>query len=150
MSINKQNHLYVYVKGHKGRGAFVVTDSHFNPQYSEPIVAEEDSKQTPLLMDLKAIERSLEYIKDNRGKGTIPKEPVISVFTTYENNYHVASGLKKPQTEEMKEFIRTLKKLKTEFIRPGQKQRDEIKCYWIPDDFENRIVDVKILLKKKK
>jgi hypothetical protein len=33
-----------------------------------------------------------------------------------------------------------------DFSRPGNGLRDEIKCYWIPDDFENLIEDVKKLL----
>lgn len=98
------------------------------------------------LMDLKAIEKSLEYIKDNRGNNGLPEEPVISIFTTYENNYHVATGLKKPKKEERKQFLETLNKLKDDFARQGQAQHDEIKCYWIPDNFENCIEDVKKLL----
>lgn len=150
MSKNKKNHLYVFVKGRKGKGAFEITDSDYEPQHIEPVEIEGESELPPSTMDLKAIEKSLEYIKEHRGSDRVPKEPVISIFTTYENNYHVASGLKKPQTPDRIQFKQALEKLQEDFARPGQGQHDEIKCYWIPDDFENCIEDVKKLLNKRR
>lgn len=148
MPKNKQNQLYVFVKGRKGRGAFEITDSNYEPKHKESVEIEGKPELSPSTMDLKAIEKSLEYIKEHRGNDGVPAEPVVSIFTTYENNYHVASGLKKPQTSERIQFKQALEKLQEDFARPGQGQHDEIKCYWIPDDFENHIVDVKDLLDK--
>jgi hypothetical protein len=145
---NKQNHLYVFVKGNKGIGGYEITDTDFKPIHSD--IVEKQDTPSPPLMDLKAIEKSLEYIKDNRGKNTIPKKPVIFIFTTFENNYHVAAGLKAPQTKEMKQFKKNLNQLKKDLIRPDVAPHDEVKCYWIPDNFENRIEDVKELLDKEK
>lgn len=146
MSKNKENHLYVFVKGRKGKGAFEITGSDYEPRYKESVEIEGEPELPPSTMDLKAIEKSLEYIKEHRGRDGVPKEPVISIFTTYENNYHIASRLKKPKRPDRIRFRKALEKLQEDFARPGQGQHDEIKCYWIPDDFENRIEDVNKLL----
>lgn len=146
--INNKNHLYVFVKGRKGKGAYEVTDKEYKLKYKGEIESEE--KLPPSTMDLRAIEKSLEYIKECRGKNGVPAEPVVSIFTTYENNYHVASGLKKPKKPERIRFTQALEKLRGEFSRPGNKLLDEIKCYWIPEGFENCIKDVNELLDKSK
>lgn len=143
-TINKKNLLYVFVKGHKGRGAFEIMNSAYKSQHKDSV---SKSLASPIYMDLKAIEASLKYIKDHRGENHIPQNPVIFIFTTYEVNYEVASDKKVPKKPEMIQFKKTLEKLRDEFKRPHQKQRDEIKCYWIPDNFENHIEDVKKLLK---
>jgi hypothetical protein len=141
---NKQNHLYVFVKGHKGKGAFEITDSDFNVKHTDVVEGKETT--SPFLMDLKAIERCLEYIRDNRGNKVIPHEPVVFIFTTFENNYHVASGIKDPNKYEMKTFSKKYTQLRKDLVRKNKNQHDEVKCYWIPDNFENRIEDVKKLL----
>lgn len=148
MSNNKQNHLYVFVKGRKGKGAFEITDSDFHPKYTDA-VKDQNNTTPPFLMDLKAIEKSLEYVRNNRGNGVIPEDPVIFIFTTFENNYHIATTLKTPQTDEMKEFMKNFAQLKKDLARQQVFQHDEVKCYWIPDNFENRIDDVKKLLDEK-
>src|SRR5579885_687903 len=144
MPNNKQNHLYVFVKGNKGKGGYEITDTDFNPIHSD--VVENGETASPYLMDLQAIEKSLEYIIDNKGNNGIPNEPVIFIFTTFENNYHVAAGIKEPLRKEMKKFMKNFSQLKRNLIRPGIASHDEVKCYWIPDNFENRIEDVKRLL----
>jgi hypothetical protein len=143
MSNNKHNHLFVFVKGNKGKGAFEITDSDFNQQHAASI---DEGQTLPYLMDLKAIEKSLEYIKDNRGKNGIPKEPVIFIFTTFETNYKVAAKIIKPQKNEMKNFMENFIRLKKYLERKNINQHDEVKCYWIPDNFENHMEAVKKLL----
>lgn len=143
---NKKNHLYVFVKGHKGKGAFEITDSDYQPQHIDTVIEEGRSDISAPLMDLKAIEKSLEYIKDHRGNDGLPDEPVISIFTTYKTNYYVAAGLNEPQTDDVRKFKQTLAKLQADFVRAGQKQHDEVRCFWVPDNFGNHFDDVKKLL----
>jgi hypothetical protein len=143
MSKNKSNNLYVFVKGNKGKGAFEITDSEFKPVHSAIV---NENNISPHLMDLKAIEMSLEYIRDNRGKDGLPDQPVTFIFTTFENNYHIAAELKEPKEHNTIKFKKRFDKLKNALLRDGMDSHDEVKCYWIPDNFENRIEDVKKLL----
>jgi hypothetical protein len=143
------NKLYLFVKGRSGRGAFEITDAQFNPLYEqivEPLLTKIGEKLSPCHTDLKAIEAGLEYIKLNRGKNGLPQQPVIFIFTTYENNYHIAAGLKEAHKEPLKNFKKNLDSLKLDLKRSGIHSNDDIKFYWIPDDFENRITNVNELL----
>jgi len=145
---NKQNQLFVFVKGNKGIGGFEITDTNFEPKHSD--VVESQTDEPAISMDRRAIESSLEYIKANRGKNSIPSNPVIYIFTTFENNYHVVIGDKESKSEKSKIFMEKLNKLKNDFKRPGIGNNDEVKCYWIPKNFHNCMEDVNQLLKKKK
>ncbi len=51
----------------------------------------------------------------------MPKEPVISIFTSFENNYQVASGIKKPQKEHIKEYVRKIEFFKSDLRKFGAK-----------------------------
>lgn len=145
MSKNNPNSLYVFVKGNKGKGAFEITNSQFEAIHSG--IVEDKKIFSPLLMDLNAIIKSLEEIRDNRGKDGFPNQPVIFIFTTYENNYHIAAGLKETEgNKKTAEFKKNYDQLKVAFYRNGVKPHDEVKCYWVPDNFENRIEKVKQLL----
>lgn len=58
--------LYIFVEGHKGVGAFLITGSDFQEIYNGIVAKESDTHQH--YMDLYAIEEGLDYIVRNRGK----------------------------------------------------------------------------------
>jgi hypothetical protein len=64
----------------------------------------------------------------------------------YENNYHVAAGLKEAHKEPLKNFKKHLDSLKFDLKRSGINSNDGVKFYWIPDDFENRVTNGNELL----
>lgn len=147
--MTNQNKLYVFVKGRTGRSAFEITDAHFHPLHEEVIESllnKKGEKLSPYHTDLKAIEASLEYIKHNRSNNGLPSQPCVFIFTTYENNYHVASGLKNALKEPLQSFKQNIDKLKIDLRREGINSNDHVKFYWIPDDLENRIANVNQLL----
>jgi hypothetical protein len=146
MSKNKDNKLYVFVKGFKEKGAFEITDSHFTPIQDRIIMGEKN--EDPQSMDRKAILKSLEYIKNNRSK--FPEHPVIFIFTTYENNYDIALGKKNTNRKATKDFQENYKKLQDYFFRPEVKLNDEVKCFWIPKHFTNRMEEVTKFLEENK
>jgi hypothetical protein len=90
----------------------------------------------------------LEYVKNNRGQNRLPDQPVIFIFTTFENNYHLAIQEKNPknQNKDTMEFRKRFDGFKRDFHRNNVNLGDEVKCYWIPENFENRMENVKKLL----
>lgn len=146
MSKNKDNKLYVFVKGFKEKGAFEITNSNFSPIHDE--IIEGEKNENPQSMDRKAILESLKYIKNNKNK--FPENPVIFIFTTYENNYDIALGKKNTNKETTRDFKENYKKLQKHFFRQKVKLKDEVKCFWIPKHFTNRMEEVTRFLEENK
>lgn len=129
--------LYIFVKGHKGVGAFTITGSDFQEIYNCIVEKENDTHQH--YMDLHAIEESLDYVIRNRGKGSIPKQPVVCIYTTYENIYDVLSlGPKNPDKEKYKQITEKLEKFKG-VINKDRLQKDGVKYFWIPRNVEKHL-----------
>lgn len=143
--MSSESKLYVFVKGFKGKGAFEITDANFTPITDQIIEGEQN--ESPQSMDRKAILSSLEYIKNNAKK--FPKDPVIFIFTTYENNYEIATARKDALVKNTQDFVATYKTLQNHFFRPQVKLKDEVKCFWIPKHFNNRMEEVTNFLRKK-
>lgn len=147
--MSKENTLYIFVKGLLGKCAYEIYNAKFEPLHHEVIegLADKGNKLSPYSTDLEAIKAGLKYVKENRGQDGLAEQPSIFIFTTYENNYHIAVGLKNAQKEPLKKFKHDLDTLILDLRRNGKNKDDNVKFYWIPDDFENRIENVKNLLK---
>lgn len=143
-----QDVVYIFVKGNKGRFAYEITDHKFKDIYQSvktDILNDKNEKMYPINTDMQAMLESLNYVKDNRGKNKIPIHPVVFLFTTFELNFHVANALKNP--DKNKENVKELEGIKKELARSFF-DRDQIKIYWIPKDFENRMGYVEKLLEE--
>lgn len=145
MSISKDK-LYVFVKGNRGIGAFLITGADFKEIHKDTVVRDSDVHQ--LYMDLYAMEESLKYIIQHRGKGQIPIRPVVCIYTTFENNYEIMS-LKEPKEEDMKKIRKKLASLGNT-INANRKHIDGVKYYWVPDAFEMHFDDLEQLLLERK
>jgi len=129
--------LYVFVKGHKGVGAFAITGSDFHEIYNNVVEKENETHQH--YMDLHAIEEGLDYIVRNRGKNQIPKQPVVCIYTTYENIYDVLSqGHKSTDKDKYKKITDKLEKFK-DTINKNRAQKDGVKYFWIPANVEKHL-----------
>lgn len=129
--------LYIFVKGHKAIGAFSITGPDFKEIYSGIVEKEAETHQH--YMDLHAIESGLDYIIKNRGKGQIPRQPVVCIYTTYENIYDVLSqGPKTPDKDKYKQITEKLEKFK-DIINKNRAQKDGVKYFWIPKDVEKHL-----------
>lgn len=137
--------IYVFVKGHKGAGAFLIAGSDFKEIYKNIVPGQDED--WPKYMDLKAIEASLEYIKKSKGKDQIPAQPVICIYTNEENNYEIAAGLKgvDQTNKKMVQFKKNLNQLEKVFNK-DRPQKDGVKYLWIPNNFEKQIENLKQLL----
>lgn len=148
-----KNDYFVFVKGNQGKFAYEITDHTFKPLHEEIQYNLSDINGKPLFAlytDLLAINDSLKYIKSNPRK--FSKNPNIFIFTTYENNFHVFMGLKKPKVQEMKNQFNLFQQQKKNLIRLdiGKNEADDnVKIYWIPKGFENRMTYVENIIKSK-
>lgn len=147
MSASKDK-LYVFVKGNKGVGGFLITGPDFEEIHKDTV--DGDSHTHQLYMDLSAMEKSLEYIIAHRGKDQIPKQPVVCIYTTFENNYEVMSpDPTMPREEEMKQIKQKLDSLK-KVINKDRQKKDGVKYYWVPNEFEMHFDELEHLLSKHK
>ncbi|MFO1257246.1 MAG: hypothetical protein U1E78_02320 [Gammaproteobacteria bacterium] len=148
--------LFIFVKGHKGRGGFVITNANCEFIFEDTVENLVDDKGLPLWpvhTDWKTINSSLEYVKNNKGSGNLPSDPTVCVFTSYENAYHILSGQKdineskkfEVYFNETQDLIKDLHRTKI-----TNKTDDNIKFLWIPEGFVNRMPEVVKLLNNSK
>lgn len=157
MSMNEST-VYVFVKGNKGKCAYEVTDTFGTVIQSQIFDNLKDDQGAPLYQshsDWLAAIKALEFIRDNRGRSKVPEEPMIFIFTTYENIYHIASTLKNPCADSSKKYLDKINELKPQLTRKSKiKSVDEnVKFQYLPASFENKMDEVDQLLgnnKKKK
>jgi hypothetical protein len=142
-----ENVIYIFVKGNKGKFASEITDSNFVSLHTivkRDLLDGKKERMSAIHADIQAMIITLEYIKENRGKNKIPSEPVTFIFTTFENNFHIANQLKNP--DKCKDKIKQIDKIKSDLAR-SISDKDQVKVYWIPKDFKNRMEKVEQLLK---
>jgi hypothetical protein len=143
--------IYIFVKGNKGRGAFVITNSTGIP-LCQKIVEDLETELSPIHADWAVINKALEYVKVNINKNGIPKEPVIFVFTTYENVYQVLAHIKNPESDKYKRYFKQTEDLKKLLERRslGVKIDDNVKFQYVPEGFVNKIPDLVRMLGESK
>jgi len=133
------NKLYVFVKGNKDIGAFVITGPDFSEIHKDTVDGAGKASTHQLYMDLLAMEASLEYIANRRGEYPITEQPVVCIYTTFENNYEVLiPGPTKPREDAMVAMKQKLDNLK-DTINQGRKKPDGVKYLWIPNDIERHL-----------
>lgn len=144
-----ENSIYIFVKGNKGRFAYEITDYQFNTLHSDVdknLTNQDGSELWQNSADFEAMIASLKYIVSHKGTNGIPDKPIIFVFTTFENNYQVASEIKKPNaTYKYKTQLEHLEKQ----LSRGVPDPD-VRYHWIPNNFQDRMSFVKELLSRDK
>lgn len=114
---------------------YTITTSDFDEAlYCKDTCLKTQDEVSPIKADILAIKESLEFVKENRGNGTIPIHPVVSLFTCYENNYHICTGKKK--SIKFVEELKAINKTKSELSR-WDGDSDHVKILWIPVEFKN-------------
>jgi hypothetical protein len=144
MSTNSST-IFVFGKGNKGRCGYLICDNDFKVMHEnieEDLLNKQGEMKAPALTDYDAIIKSLEYIRDHRGRQNIPLKPVVFLFTSFENTYHVCSTLKNVdrQKEHMIEFKNKVESLLKQLQR--MPYDDNVKFLYIPNKFENRMLDL--------
>ena len=152
---DNENTVYVFVKGNKGKCAYEITDTFGAVLHSQRFDDLKDDQNKPLYQshsDWLAVIKSLEYVRDNRGNNNIPTEPMIFIFTTYENNYFVATGLMKRNADASKMYMGEIYNLKSQLQRDKQIKTadDNVKFQYLPDGFDNKMDEVDKLLGNEK
>lgn len=143
------------MKGKKGRGGYIITNSSCEPVHKQVVenLKNEKGDLWPVHTDWEAINASLEYVRDTRGSNKIPANPTIFLFTTYENAFHILSDQKNIRESKKSEvYFNKTKSLMKELHRekiPYSKD-DNVKFFWIPEGFINRVPDVVELLNSSK
>lgn len=150
MSKNEKT-IYIFIRANQGRGAYEITNVNGITLHNEilnVLLDKEQNQLKPLYVDWEVIIKSLEYVRDNRNKKGIPGEPTIFIFTTFENNYHIATKIKNHNNENFKNYLKTINILKQQLKRSSSilKEDDNIKFHYIPDNFENKMEQVNALL----
>ncbi|HAT1811122.1 TPA: hypothetical protein I8Y95_000598 [Legionella pneumophila] len=138
--------IYIFVKGNKGKFAYEITDNNFEILYQnrdDHVLNDKNEELSPIHSDVKAMIASLEYVKNHRGKNGIPENPVSFLFTTFENNFHIANKLK--TADKCKAGMKEIDKIKVALAR-SLIDKDQVKVFWIPKNFENKMEDVEKLL----
>lgn len=153
MSDNK-NTVYIFVKGNKGRASYEITNVSGDVLHSTVIERIEDKSGAPLWpieSDWVAIINGLKYVSDGRGVNSMPEQPIVFIFTTYENTYHVANHMKGTVKPKFSGFLDQYESIKKDLKRKSSVGRDDdVKMFWIPQGFVNRMDKVDELLKNSK
>jgi hypothetical protein len=116
MSKHNAATIYVYVKGHGGQYAYMILNHKYEPLYKSNRCIT-DVNPIALYADWQAMIASLEYINEHKGKANFPDLPVVTVFTSFENNYHVAAGIKQARSKDIKEMLREFNEAKKKLAR---------------------------------
>ncbi|HAU0932761.1 hypothetical protein SCO85_12060 [Legionella pneumophila serogroup 1] len=134
--VDNINRMYVFVKGYKGQAAFLLADINFNEIHKDIIESLDvnDQPYSALHSDYKAVIESLKYIRDHRGQSSIPKSPVIFIFTNTENNYEISISTKKPRKPEVEAFKAEIGQLVRELHRSTYD--NNVKFIYIPKNFQ--------------
>lgn len=153
MSKNNQDAIYVFVKGNKGKFAFIIVEHKFEQilHQSDSINASKDDLN-PTYSDWEAMTKSLEYINANKGKDGIPLAPVVTIFTSYEQNYRIANGQSEAKAfknnfDSLKATMKSLARGKTTIGENGPD--DSVKIMYLPDKLKNHMEHVIQILKPK-
>lgn len=137
-----------FVKGNKGKYAFEIKDREGKQLYISLKENVNDLQGMPMWQnntDFEAIIACLKFIKENRGKNKIPFDAAISIYTTFENNYQVACGIKKAQKENIKDYLKEIGYYKKVLRKYGAKD-DTVKIFFAPNNFTHHFDNIKELL----
>ena len=96
---NEENKIYIFVKGNKGKYAYIITNKNFDKIHSvlQKEVKDKDGNALyPIQSDREAMIKSLKYIIENESNN-IPDNPIVHLITNLETNYEVAVGVEKPR-----------------------------------------------------
>lgn len=141
MSTNNSD-LFVFVKGNLGRCAYLISDNNFNELYKtieDDIHTIKGKPSPPAHTDYEAIIKSLEYIEEHRGVDNIPPNPVVFIYSNFENTYHLCSTLKNPNPAKthMVEYVSKIKELMSDLKRSDKD--DNVKFLFVPKKFTNKM-----------
>lgn len=139
---NNSSTIFVFGKGHKGRCGYLICDNDFKPicqNIEEGLLNDKGELKAPANSDYDAIIKSLEYIRDNRGNSSIPSSPVVFLFTSFENTYHVCSKIKKadPDKTHMVDYVKNIRGIMLQLQRAPRD--DNVQFLFIPKKFENHM-----------
>lgn len=139
---NNSSTIFVFGKGNKGRCGYLICDNDFRFIYQnieEDLLNTKGEPKAAANSDYDAIIKSLEYIRDNRGKNSVPSSPVVFLFTSFENTYHVCSKIKRadPDKEHMVDYVKSIRSIMLQLQRAPRD--DNVKFLFIPKKFENHM-----------
>ncbi len=134
------NTIYVFVKGHKNKYAYIIVDSHFKA--FDSAVSKEVTENIPSYCDWHAMIDALNFIQANKGK-SLPEDPVVKIFTSYEKNFDVASGLDKSNkfAGMFEQYIQAKRPLERGLGKVGD-QDDSVRVYFLPKEFKEHMKQV--------
>lgn len=149
MSPNERN-IYLFVKGHKGRYAYVICCKTFEILHECLVKNVLDDKGNELWMincDIKAMLDGIDFIANSREKNGVPKEPIVNVITSFEENYELALGRSKPRAKYTIELCERIKEYK-EYFKTQDCDNPEhyLKFYFLPKSFVNQMNHLSELL----
>lgn len=140
--------LLLIVKGTKGKYAFEIKNckgEQLHIALKENVLDPKGLHMWPNNTDFEAIIAGLNYIYANRGKNNIPVDSAILVYTTFENNYQVASGIKTARQENIKVYVEMIGMYKNLLRKFGAKD-DTVKILFAPNDFSHHFDNIEDLL----
>lgn len=144
------NRIYAFVKGNKGKAGFLIADNNFNVLHRDIVesVTVDGTQYSPLHSDYKAVIESLNYLIANRGKNSIPLEPVVFIFTNTENNYQIAIDAVKARKSEVEKFKSKIDNLVRDLKRTPRD--NNVKFVYVPKNFEDLMPSLESFLKENK
>lgn len=144
--------IHLFVKGNKGSCAFIITEPDGTEIFDQIISGLKDSSGNDLHQthaDWEAVILGLEYIQANRGKGKIPRDPSVKIFTTFEPVYQTAVTQTNPSSipDIFKRYDNARKALRRSTATLPID--NNVKASWVPNNFVNKMDDLDSKLKNK-
>jgi len=165
--MSSKNSICILVKGYENIGGYhieIKNEDYANKINSNKIIKKDEMELNkysinPHATDFEAMIKSLKKIKNLEDDSALD-DLSISIYTTYEENYMAAhkvaaskfnKNVPTETTEQyIKDYMKKLTDLKDELKCQSRQHGNKIKIYYVPDNFENKIGELKDWLTRHK